>query len=193
MARQRLRARAGADEQHVLREIAERGPLASRALRRHGAGGMWNWKPAKIVLEAAALRRPARDRRARELPAALRPARARRSRRAPERPTPTRDEIRALGDTARRRARAARSPRRRSPRCGASPAGRARASARTRTRSSPKGCVRKLDVEDGKAPVLVPGGRRARRRRRRSRCSSPRSTTSSGIAPSSSGSSASAT
>jgi uncharacterized protein len=36
----------------VLREIAERGPLASRHFEGSGPGGMWNWKPAKIVLEA---------------------------------------------------------------------------------------------------------------------------------------------
>ena len=39
--------------QHVLQEIAERGPLPSRHFEGKGtAGGMWNWKPAKIVLEA---------------------------------------------------------------------------------------------------------------------------------------------
>jgi uncharacterized protein YcaQ len=36
----------------VLAEIAERGPLASRHFEGSGQGGMWNWKPAKIVLEA---------------------------------------------------------------------------------------------------------------------------------------------
>ena len=38
--------------QQVLREIGERGPLASRDFDGSGPGGMWNWKPAKIVLEA---------------------------------------------------------------------------------------------------------------------------------------------
>jgi uncharacterized protein YcaQ len=37
---------------HVLREIEERGPLGSRHFEGSGPGGMWNWKPAKIVLEA---------------------------------------------------------------------------------------------------------------------------------------------
>jgi uncharacterized protein len=37
---------------HVLAEIAERGPLPSRHFEGKGSGGMWNWKPAKIVLEA---------------------------------------------------------------------------------------------------------------------------------------------
>jgi uncharacterized protein YcaQ len=36
----------------VLREIEERGPLGSRHFEGSGPGGMWNWKPAKIVLEA---------------------------------------------------------------------------------------------------------------------------------------------
>jgi uncharacterized protein YcaQ len=38
--------------QQVLREIAERGPLGSRHFEGSGSGGMWNWKPAKVVLEA---------------------------------------------------------------------------------------------------------------------------------------------
>ena len=36
----------------VLQEIADRGPLASRDFDGKGSGGMWNWKPAKVVLEA---------------------------------------------------------------------------------------------------------------------------------------------
>jgi uncharacterized protein YcaQ len=36
----------------VLREIGERGALGSRHFEGSGPGGMWNWKPAKIVLEA---------------------------------------------------------------------------------------------------------------------------------------------
>jgi uncharacterized protein YcaQ len=38
--------------QRVLQEIADRGALASRDFDGKGSGGMWNWKPAKIVLEA---------------------------------------------------------------------------------------------------------------------------------------------
>ncbi len=38
--------------EHVLAEITERGPLASRDFAGEGGGGMWNWKPAKQVLEA---------------------------------------------------------------------------------------------------------------------------------------------
>ncbi len=37
---------------HVLEEIAEKGPLPSRHFEGKGSGGMWNWKPAKVVLEA---------------------------------------------------------------------------------------------------------------------------------------------
>jgi uncharacterized protein len=37
---------------HVLDEIAEHGPLPSRHFEGKGSGGMWNWKPAKVVLEA---------------------------------------------------------------------------------------------------------------------------------------------
>jgi uncharacterized protein YcaQ len=36
----------------VLAEIRERGPLASRHFEGTGSGTMWNWKPAKVVLEA---------------------------------------------------------------------------------------------------------------------------------------------
>lgn len=36
----------------VRAQLRERGPLASRDFDGKGAGGMWNWKPAKMVLEA---------------------------------------------------------------------------------------------------------------------------------------------
>jgi len=36
----------------VLGRIREEGPLASRDFEGQGGGGMWNWKPAKMVLEA---------------------------------------------------------------------------------------------------------------------------------------------
>ncbi len=39
-----------ADE--VRAAIRERGPIASRDFDGRGGGGMWNWKPAKVVLEA---------------------------------------------------------------------------------------------------------------------------------------------
>jgi uncharacterized protein YcaQ len=38
--------------ERVLAEIRERGPLGSRHFDGKGSGTMWNWKPAKVVLEA---------------------------------------------------------------------------------------------------------------------------------------------
>ncbi len=38
--------------EEVLAAIRERGPLASRDFEGTGGGGMWNWKPAKMVLES---------------------------------------------------------------------------------------------------------------------------------------------
>jgi uncharacterized protein YcaQ len=38
--------------QPVLARIREEGPLASRDFDGQGGGGMWNWKPAKMVLDA---------------------------------------------------------------------------------------------------------------------------------------------
>ncbi len=38
--------------ERVLGEIRERGPLGSRHFEGEGSGTMWNWKPAKVVLEA---------------------------------------------------------------------------------------------------------------------------------------------
>jgi uncharacterized protein YcaQ len=38
--------------EEVLAAIRERGPLTSREFDGKGGGGMWDWKPAKMVLEA---------------------------------------------------------------------------------------------------------------------------------------------
>jgi uncharacterized protein len=38
--------------ERVLGEVEERGPLSSRDFHGAGRGGMWNWKPAKAVLDA---------------------------------------------------------------------------------------------------------------------------------------------
>src|SRR5262245_46012191 len=38
--------------EEVLATIRERGPVTSREFGGDGGGGMWNWKPAKMVLEA---------------------------------------------------------------------------------------------------------------------------------------------
>ena len=37
--------------EEILAEIRERGPLASRHFEGAAGGGMWNWKPAKAMLE----------------------------------------------------------------------------------------------------------------------------------------------
>jgi uncharacterized protein len=37
--------------EEILAEIRERGPLASRQFEGSAGGGMWNWKPAKAMLE----------------------------------------------------------------------------------------------------------------------------------------------
>jgi len=38
--------------EEVRAAVRERGPMASREFDGQGGGGMWNWKPAKIMLEA---------------------------------------------------------------------------------------------------------------------------------------------
>ncbi|MBI3928737.1 MAG: YcaQ family DNA glycosylase [Armatimonadetes bacterium] len=38
--------------ERVKQEVRDRGPLASRHLEGRGGGGMWNWKPAKRMLDA---------------------------------------------------------------------------------------------------------------------------------------------
>ena len=38
--------------EQVVAAIRERGPLTSREFEGKGGGGMWNWKPAKMVLES---------------------------------------------------------------------------------------------------------------------------------------------
>ncbi|MGH3137665.1 MAG: winged helix-turn-helix domain-containing protein [Gaiellaceae bacterium] len=38
--------------EEVRAAVRERGPIASREFDGQGGGGMWNWKPAKIMLEA---------------------------------------------------------------------------------------------------------------------------------------------
>ena len=38
--------------EEVRATVRERGPIASRDFEGQGGGGMWNWKPAKVMLEA---------------------------------------------------------------------------------------------------------------------------------------------
>jgi uncharacterized protein len=140
----------------VLREIEERGPLASRHFEGSGPGGMWNWKPAKIVLEAlhSAGRLVIAGRenfqRLYELPERVLP---------PEvlsRPIPTDDEF-ALWAT--RRAVAARGA---LTEAAVAEMFRLKGgAARIRPHADAlieEGAIERLDVEDGKAPVLVPAG-----------------------------------
>ena len=140
----------------VLHEIGERGPLGSRHFEGTGSGGMWNWKPAKVVLEArhsaGRLAIAGRDgfQRLYDLPERLVPAKLLAA------PAPTRDEfvrwatlrgVHARG--ALTEAAVAEMWRLRGGAAGVRPHAEALVA---------EGKLRKLDVEDGKAAVLVPAG-----------------------------------
>ncbi len=138
----------------VLREIAERGPLASRHFEGKGSGGMWNWKPAKVVLEAlhSAGRLVIAGRenfqRIYDLPERVVPAEHLNG------STPTRDEYVRWATLRGVHARGALTEAAVAEmwRLGGGAAGvRPHADALVA-----EGLLRKLDVEDGKAPVLVP-------------------------------------
>jgi uncharacterized protein len=138
----------------VLREIGERGPLASRHFEGMGSGGMWNWKPAKIVLEAlhSAGRLVIAGRenfqRLYDLPERVVPAEHLNGR------APTRDEYVRWATLRGVRARGALTEAAVAEmwRLGGGAAGvRPHADALVA-----EGLLHKLDVEDGKAPVLVP-------------------------------------
>jgi uncharacterized protein YcaQ len=140
--------------EQVLREIGERGPLGSRHFEGTGSGGMWNWKPAKVVLEAlhsaGRLAIAGRDgfQRLYDLTERLIPAAVLES------PAATRDEFvrwatlrgvearGALTDAA-----VAEMWRLRGGAAGVRPHADALVT---------EGKLRRVDVEDGKAPVLVP-------------------------------------
>jgi uncharacterized protein len=142
--------------EQVLREISERGPLGSRHFEGSGPGGMWNWKPAKVVLEAlhsaGRLAIAGRDgfERLYDLPERLIPAEVL------DAPALTRDEfvrwatlrgVRARG--ALTEAAVAEMWRLRGGAAGIRPHAAALVA---------EGKLRRLDVEDGKAAVLVPAG-----------------------------------
>jgi uncharacterized protein len=140
--------------EQVLNEIRERGPLASRHFDGSGPGGMWNWKPAKVVLEAlhSAGRLVIAGResfqRLYDLPERVVPAELL------DGPTPTREEfvrwatLRAVGARgALTEAAVAEMFRLRGGAAGVRPEADALVEA---------GLLRRLEVEDGKAPVLVP-------------------------------------
>jgi hypothetical protein len=140
--------------EQVLREIGERGPLGSRHFEGSGSGGMWNWKPAKVVLEAlhsaGRLAIAGRDgfQRLYDLPERLLPAHVL------DAPAPTRDEfvrwatlrgVHARG--ALTEAAVAEMWRLRGGVAGVRPHADALVA---------EGKLAKLEVTDGKAPVLVP-------------------------------------
>jgi uncharacterized protein YcaQ len=140
----------------VLSEIRERGPLASRDFDGSGPGGMWNWKPAKVVLEAlhsaGRLVIAGRDnfQRLYDLPERLVPGELL------DRRVPTRDEYARWATLRAVRARGALTDaavaemfRLRGGAAGIRPHADALVA---------EGELRRLDVADGKAPVLVPAG-----------------------------------
>jgi uncharacterized protein len=140
----------------VLREVAERGPLASRHFDGSGDGGMWNWKPAKIVLEAlhSAGRLVIAGRenfqRLYDLPERLVPQELL------EGAPPTADEFARWATLRAVRARGALTEAAVAEMCrlrGGQAGIRPHADALVEA-----GELRRLDVEDGKAPVLVPAG-----------------------------------
>jgi uncharacterized protein YcaQ len=140
----------------VLREIAERGPLGSRDFEGRGSGGMWNWKPAKIVLEAlhsaGRVVIAGRDgfQRLYDLPERVLPPEALNG------ATPTRDEYARWATLRGVRARGALTE------AAVAEMWRLRGGAAGIRRHADalieEGQIERLDVADGKVPVLVPAG-----------------------------------
>ena len=167
-----------ADE--ILAEIRARGPLGSRHFEGASEGGMWNWKPAKAMLDRlwnhgdlVIAGRPGFQR-LYDLPERVLP------REVLEAPVPAEAErLRALALKAVARAR------------GADRSGHRRAlAAHGRRRARPpavdalvaEGVLERVAVEDGGAPVARSGRRRPRAGAAAAPCFSPRSTTCSGTA-----------
>jgi uncharacterized protein len=142
--------------EQVLREIGERGPLGSRDFEGSGPGGMWNWKPAKVVLEAlhsaGRLAIAGRDgfQRLYDLSERLLPASVL------DAPAPSDDEFVRWATLRGVRARGALTE------AAVAEMWRLRGGiARVRPHAEAlvaEGALEKLEVEDGKAPVLVPAG-----------------------------------
>jgi uncharacterized protein YcaQ len=138
----------------VLREIGERGPLGSRHFEGSGPGGMWNWKPAKVVLEAlhsaGRLAIAGRDgfQRLYDLPERVLPAHVL------EAPVPSEDEFVRWATLRGVQARGALTE------AAVAEMWRLRGGiARVRPHADAlvaEGTLERLEVEDGKAPVLVP-------------------------------------
>jgi uncharacterized protein YcaQ len=142
--------------EQVLREIGERGPLGSRHFEGSGPGGMWNWKPAKIVLEAlhsaGRLAIAGRDgfQRLYDLPERLLPAHVL------DAPAPSESEFIRWATLRGVRARGALTE------AAVAEMWRLRGGiARVRPHADAlvaEGALERLDAEDGKAPLLVPAG-----------------------------------
>jgi uncharacterized protein YcaQ len=140
--------------EQVLREIGERGPLGSRHFEGSGSGGMWNWKPAKVVLEAlhsaGRLAIAGRDsfQRLYDLPERLIPAKVLNA------PAPSRDEFVRWATLRGVRARGALTE------AAVAEMWRLRGGvAGIRQHADAlvaEGKLHKLDADDGKAPLLVP-------------------------------------
>jgi uncharacterized protein YcaQ len=140
--------------EQVLREIGARGPLGSRDFEGTGSGGMWNWKPAKVVLEAlhsaGRLAIAGRDgfQRLYDLPERVLPASVL------DLPAPSEDEFVRWATLRGVLARGALTE------AAVAEMWRLRGGiARVRPHADAlvaEGALEKLEVEDGKAPVLVP-------------------------------------
>ena len=175
----------------VLERIRAEGPLGSRDFEGQGGGGMWNWKPAKMVLDALwdrgelviAGRRSFQ--RVYDLAERVIPKRC--ARRAGAERGGDAAHVRAA-----RRARARRADRGGDPRALAAE-GRQGAPAPSPRRARRRRAAARGAGRRRRAAVLRRPRRRARRRPRRRPCSSARSTTSSGTGRCSSACSASGT
>jgi uncharacterized protein len=142
----------------VLGEIRERGPLGSRHFEGKGSGTMWNWKPAKVVLEALhsagrlAIAGRESFQRLYDLPERVLPARVL------EAPAPSEDEFVRWATRRGVEARGALTE------AAVAEMWRLRGgAARIRPHADAliaEGALVRVEVEDGKAPVLLPAGER---------------------------------
>jgi uncharacterized protein len=140
--------------EQILDRIREEGPLGSRHFEGEGGGGMWNWKPAKEMLEALyssgelAIAARAAFQRLYDLPERVIP------RQQLDAPVPTEDEFRRGFALRAVRARGALTERGIAEHCrfrGGAAGVRPHVDALER-----EGLVRRVAVEDGGAPVVVP-------------------------------------
>jgi uncharacterized protein len=140
--------------EQILERISEEGPLGSRHFEGEGGGGMWNWKPAKEMLEALyssgelAIAARAAFQRLYDLPERVIP------RQQLDAPVPTEDEFRRGFALRAVRARGALTERGIAEHCrfrGGAAGVRPHVDALER-----EGLVRRVAVEDGGAPVVMP-------------------------------------